>query len=149
MLVPVSQSQVPGIHLDVTHHCDNLARSPELGHPALLDGYVEIMTVCDGTNPDYPAAGVWRTLLVLQKPDAELAFIDEGNATVFPFYLEDTIQEVLVVQDSLTLDDGEKESYGLWQIICFDRPGEGQLQAVVLFKTLSTDIQRQYIYGGN
>ncbi len=149
MLIPEAQSHVPGIHLDITHHTDNLARSPELGHPALFDGYAEIITVSDGTNPDYPEVGTWRTLLVRQQPNAELTFEDNGNATIFPFYPGDTIAEVLMVQDSLMLDDGDIESYGLWQIIRFDRPGEGQLSAVILFKTLNPVIQRQHAYGGN
>lgn len=149
MIVPTSQSQVPGIHLDITQHLDNLAQSPELGHPDLLDGYAEIITVCDGTNPDYPEVGTWRTLLVQQKPHTQLTFEDDGNATIFPFYPGDSISEVLMVQDSLMLDDGDMESYGLWQIIRFERPGEGQLSAVILFKTLSPVIQMQHAYGGN
>jgi|GEM_PF-4120946 len=140
--------EVDGIHLQVTPHESNPAQEG-VGHPDLLDGYVEIITVSDGTNPFYPNEGIWRTLLVQIRPGTSYQFEGVDNDIIFPVFPTDRLDEIMMVEDSLQLDDGDKESFGLWQIIRFTRPQVGELNAVVLCQSLGDLASTQFRQGGN
>lgn len=144
----INQSQVPGVHLQVTAY-DNSPALDGLGHLALLDGYLEIVVLSDGTNPFYLTASNWRTLLVQIDSTTDFEFEQVDNTTVLPIFPTDKISEILLVEDSLQLDDGAVAGYGLWQIIRIMRDGTDPLDMIILCKDLGESAQQQNRFGGN
>jgi len=119
--ITVHQYGIRGVH--VFHKRQIASRAPEPCCKGTIVGYTQCITMHDGNNPLLGERQAWVTH-VAHKP--KLTINEQhvvGNVHVYLIRPDDLITSITVAQSELCLEDTDRPTAGLWQIIAFHRPG--------------------------